>query len=151
MMMRGLRPGENVGSVHYEPKGDVYAPAEVREVMERLGTPFEEQATTPPTYSKKAKEIIDLLDRAIRAYRRTNILYEEDSGLKQLFGSSSWLDLKDLLLRHEIVTEEIRPSQGSNARAYRLRVTVDQLLTGQNATDIPKSATSGLWKDLRSM
>ena len=82
MAIRGLRPGDNVGSIQYEPTGDVYAPDEVRTILERLGTPFEEDTPAPPTYSDKAKDVIELLDRIIRAYRRTNLLYEEDSGLE---------------------------------------------------------------------
>ena len=150
--IHGLRPGHNVGSVHHEATGDLYAPHEVREVLERLGAPQKEETEAPPTYSRQGEVLIQLLHRAARAYRRTNILYETDSQqLRQLFESQYWPELKRMLIEHGVVTEEVRQASGSRASALRLQVAVDQLLTGQAASTLPPGPIGGLWKELRAL
>lgn len=152
MGLRGLHPGINIRNIHHDPSGeDIYAPAGIAALLERLGAPVDEKKPTAPPYSEHAKALIELLERATRAYKRTTILYEEDKRLHSLFGSSLWPELKQLLLKHGIVTEEYRESQGANTPAYRLRVNVDELLAGQATKELPQSSTTGLWQDLRSI
>ena len=151
MNIRGLRPGANIRSVRDEPSGEVYAPAAIAQLLERLGAPADEPKPELPVYSERAQELIKLLERASRAYARTNILYAADHRLQSLFGSSHWSELKHLLLEHAVISEEERESQGANVPAYRLRVNRDELLAGQSDGNLPQSSTSGLWQDLRSM
>ena len=151
MMIRGLHPGQNVGSVYHEEPGELYAPQAVRAVLELLGAPAEAQVPEPPSYSKEAEVLIQLLHHVARAYRRTNILYQADDYLRDLFSSRFWPDLKRLLLQHRIVTEEVRSISGPRGVAYRLRVNADELLTGQTAHDLPQGPMSELWRDLRAL
>ncbi len=151
MNVRGLVPGVNIRSVRHEPSGDVYAPASITALLERLGTPTDEATPELPSYSKQAEALIKLLERAARAYGRANILYEGDNRLNSLFGSEHWPELKQLLVKHSVISEESRESQGANVPAYRLGVSPDELLAGQTASDLPQSATAGLWQDLRAM
>ncbi len=149
----GLRPGQNVGSVRHPAAGDLYAPSDIEEVLGRLGAPKRESAETEPRYSDRAQVLINLLHHAARAYRRTNLLYEktEDKRLAQLFGNKYWPDLKVLLLKHGIITEETRGTSGPRLNALRLRVTVDQLLTGQTAAKLEPGPVANLWADLRRL
>jgi NACHT domain len=151
MDVRGLHPGINVQNIHHEPVGDVYAPASITALLERLGAPADEEKSEAPAYSEQAEELIALLERGTRAYKRSTILYEGDQRLQPLFGSTAWPDLKQLLIKHGIVVEESRESRGANVPAYRLRVNVDELLAGQTAKELPQSSTAALWQDLRSM
>lgn len=151
MDLQGLHPGINVRNVHHEPSGDVYAPASIATLLERLGAPPNEEKSEAPVYSERAEKLIELLERATRAYKRTTILYEGDQRLQALFGSPVWPELRQLLIRHAIIGEESRESRGANVLAYRLRVNVDELLAGQTADELPQSSTAGLWQDLRSM
>ena len=138
--------------VHHEPSGDVYAPASIATLLERLGAPPNEEKSEAPVYSEHAEELIrKLLERATRAYKRTTILYEGDQRLQALFSSPVWPELRQLLIGHGIIGEESRESRGANVLAYRLRVNVDELLAGQTADELPQSSTAGLWQDLRSM
>lgn len=151
MGIQGLHPGINVRNIHHEPSGDVYAPASIASLLERLGAPVDEEKPEAPAYSEDAEALITLLERVTRAYKRTTILYEGDQRLQSLFGSPVWLKLKSLLTEHGIVVEESRESRGANVPAYRLRVNVDELLAGQTAEELPQSSTAGLWQDLRAM
>lgn len=151
MGVKGLIPGVNIRSVSHEPSGDVYAPASIETLLERLGAPTDETKPEPPKYSKKSQALIKLLERAARAYKRANILYEGDQRLHSLFGSEHWPELRQILLKHHVVTEEVRESQGANTPAYRLGVNPDDLLSGQTAENLPQSATAGLWRDLRDL
>jgi len=151
MNIRGLVPGVNIRSVSHEPSGDVYAPASIESLLERLGAPSDEAKPELPEYSKRSQALIKLLERSARAYRRANILYEGDQRLHSLFGSEHWPELRQLLIKHQVVTEEVRESQGANTPAYRLGVNPDDLLSGQRAEHSPQSATAGLWRDLRDL
>lgn len=148
--IEGLRPGHNVGSVRHPAAGDVYAPRDVQKVLERLGAPGPGKDERP-SYSDKAQVLINLLQRAARAYRRTNILYENDAHLEKLFGSDYWLELRRLLLESGVVTEEIRQASGPKGTAYRLQVGVDQLLVGQSGNDVASGPATELWRSLREL
>ena len=149
--IQGLHPGGNVGSVHHDETGELYAPHDVGAVLAKLGAPAETQAPPPPSYSKEAQVLIQLLHHVARAYRRTNIMYQADAHLHPIFDSKFWPQLRRLLLQHGIVSEEVRSAKGSKGVAYRLRVNVDELLTGQTARDLPAGAISDMWRDLRSV
>jgi hypothetical protein len=146
----GLRPGHNVGSVRHPATGDVYAPRDVQEVLERLGAPGPD-GEKQPRYSEKAQVLINLLQRAARAYRRTNILYRHDDHLEKLFGSDYWPELRELLLQSGVVTEEVRDAAGPRGTAYRLQVGVDQLLVGQAGDDTASEPATDLWRALRKL
>jgi hypothetical protein len=149
----GLEPGQNVGSVHHPSTGEVYAPQDVRKILERLGMPTPTPDAVPPsaTYSAEAQVLIQLLQHVARAYRRTNVLYEADDHLKQVFQSPHWPRLKQLLINHGIVSEEIRGVSGPRAPRFRLRVALDDLLRGQTATDGMQGPVAELWQELRTV
>jgi hypothetical protein len=149
--VRGLVPGGNVRSVRVEPSGEIYAPAGIRMLLDRLGAPAEERPETEPEYSPRALAMIKLLERVARAYTRTNIIYEADTRLHAVFGDPHWHDLRRLLVEHDVISHEMREAQGANVPACRLRVNVDELLVGQQGKDAPVSATAGLWGALREM
>lgn len=149
--IRGLHPGANVRSVDDEVGGEVFAPAAVEDALQRHGAPIDDDRPEGPQYSSKAQALIELLERATRAYNRSKILYEGDHQHRSLLRSPLWPDLKRLLIKHNIISEEMRESKGANVPGYRLRVSVDELLAGQTAGNLPQAATAGLWQELRSM
>ncbi len=152
LAISGLHPGQNVGSVHHPATGEVYAPQDVRQVLERLGAPSDAQVPPPPAYSREAQVLIQLLQQVARAYRRTNIIYEADEHLKQIFSSPHWAQLKRLLIARGIASEEIAgDASGPRAHRYRLRVALDELLRGQTAAQVGTGPVGALWQDLRSL
>jgi hypothetical protein len=148
--IRGLHPGGNIRNVH-EPSGGVYAPASIARLLQRLGTPADEDAAELPQYSDHADALIKLLERVDRTYRQVHILYEIDNRHSGLVGSPLWTELKALLLKHDIVAEEMRESKGANVPGLRLRINIDDLLTGQTSTGILQTSASGLWEELWSL
>lgn len=153
MQIYGLKPGHNVGNIRHPTAGDLYAPHEVLEVLRRLGAPAETDAGRAPVYSEKAQVLIALLHHVARAYRRTNILYEEHetASLRKIFQNRFWGDLKRLLLDTEVVSAETRQTSGAQKEALRLRVPVDQLLTGQTEAQVRADPAADLWHALRSL
>jgi hypothetical protein len=145
----GLKPGQNVGAVRHDTKGDLFAPDAVLAALRSLGLKAEE-SSQPLVYSDHAKSLIALLDQAARAYRRTNILYENDDYLQSLFQDPDWPELKRLLVDHGVVTTEVRSASGPRVQALRLRVPIDQLLTGQSAEKPKLKSLVHLWKALRA-
>jgi hypothetical protein len=151
MDIDGLIPGDNIRGVHDEVIGDVYAPEAIAEVLEILGAPKTGDIPAPPTYSKHALNLIGLLEKVARAYSRSKILYENDHRHRSLVDAADWPELRQILLKHEIVSEEMRESRGANVQGYRLRVNVDDLMAEQTGGGRPQSATAGLWRELRAM
>jgi Pentapeptide repeats (9 copies)/NACHT domain len=147
----GLVPGQNFGSIRHPATGDLFAPQDVLEVLTRLGLPEKQADEEEPTYSKKAKVLVKLLHHVARAYRRTNILYENDEHRRILFQDKFWPDLKKLLVENEIVTEEVRSVSGRPGTALRLRVPVEQLLIGQSAANVHPGPAANLWRTLREL
>ena len=151
MGVRGLLPGSNIRSVHDESNGPVYAPEAISELLESLGAPAVADKPKTPQYSDHAQELIKLLEKAARAYSRSKILYEGDHQHPSLTDASLWPELKQLLVKHEIIAKEMRESRGANVPGYRLRINVDDLLAGQTGSNGPQSATASLWEELRSL
>jgi hypothetical protein len=148
----GLRPGANVRRVHHDPQGDVYAPAEIAALLERLGARIEAPTAPCPSYSEHAEELIGLLRRLPRVFQRTTHLYEADEHRHQaLLGSPYWPELRDLLIKHSVLDREMREAKGANVPAYRLRANIDELLADQRGQGDPQSSTAGLWAELRSL
>jgi len=151
--IRGLRAGQNVGSIFHVDAGDIYAPKDVEEVLRRRGVPRDVSDEGAPeiAYSPEAENLINLLAFLARAYRRTNIVYESDEFLHNVFGSGRWPALKQLLVEHRVVTEETRSTSGRPTNALRLRVRVDDLLTGQTSPELPNTPAGELWRELRTL
>jgi hypothetical protein len=146
----GLHPGLNLRRVHYDPSGDLYDPAEIATLLEGLGAPVERPTPEQPSYSEHAQRLIQLLQRVARAYQRISILYEtDDKRYQAIFSSQLWDELRDLLIKHSVVIEEMRESKGANVRGYRLHANLDEILVGGPA-GLPHSSTSSFWADLRS-
>jgi len=147
--IRGLVPGQNFGSIRHPATGDLYAPRDVIEVLGRLGLPQQTADEETPTYSEKAKVLVELLHHVARAYRRTNILYENDEQLRKIFDSKFWPDLRRLLAETDVINEEIRAASGRRGTALRLRVPVEQLLVGQSGGKVSPGPAAKLWQTLR--
>lgn len=150
MGMSGLQPGRNVGSIRHPETGDLYAPEDVREVLRRLGMPGTDRMPPPPM-SDKARALVALLHHVARAYRHTNILYEDDEhpSLRRVFQHKLWKELKDLLLRTGVVSAETRQTSGAQKTALRLRVPVDEILTGRTQGELRPGPAGELWKAIQ--
>jgi hypothetical protein len=149
MEIRGLVPGSNIRSLHDESNGPVYSPEAIAQMLDSLGAPADAEKPEAPKYSKHAQKLIKLLEKTARAYSRSKILYEGDHQHPSLIDSPLWPELRQLLIKHDIISKEMRESRGANVPGYRLRVNVDELLTDQMGKSLPQSGTASLWEELR--
>jgi hypothetical protein len=87
----------------------------------------------------------------MRAYRRSNVLFETDDYLSKLFDSPYWPELRAELTAHQIVREETRSSSGPAATVYRLLVSVDDLVNSENALELPPGPIGEFWSSMRDL
>jgi hypothetical protein len=152
MGLDGLVPGANFGSlIHPDVDREVFSPSDVRRILRELGAPMPGEPDLEVTYSKKADVLIRLLSMMMRAYRRSNVLFETDDYLGKLFDSTYWPELRAELTAHQIVREETRSSSGPAATVYRLLVSVDDLVNSENALELPPGPIGEFWSSMRGL
>jgi hypothetical protein len=150
--LNGLVPGANVGSlIHPDVSDEVFSPREVTEILRRLGTELPGATTERVVYSPRAQVLIELLQIMARAYRRANILFESDQFLTKLFGNRHWPELRKQLTEYDIVREATRAVAGPNVLTYRLLVSLDGLVSGENATWLPDGPIGEFWTAMRAL
>jgi hypothetical protein len=145
----GLVPGENLYCVISLQDGrEIYAPSEMTSLLQQLGAPLE---TEDQLYSKAGQAVNDLLHRIIRRYRRSNLICLQDRTMKRLFEDRSWPLLHDLLVEHQIVTEETRETSGRRKAFLRSRVAIPELMKYENRTKLPAGNIGAFWRSIRGL
>lgn len=76
-------------------------------------------------------QIVELLERLMRAYGRANPVCMQDDALRKLVSSPKWAGLKALLLEHEIVSRDRRETGGKKKEFLRRRFLPDQIMAGR--------------------
>lgn len=76
-------------------------------------------------------EIIGLLDRLMRAYRRANPVCLQDDALRKLVSHPKWDRLKARLIEYEIVKRDRRETGGKPKEFLRRRFRPDQIMAGR--------------------
>ena len=148
----GIVPGANFGSlIHPDVPAEVFSPHDVAEVLRRLSAPLPGAPERTISYSPRAQVLIKLLETMARAYRRANILFESDEHLTRLFRNEHWPALREALTSHGVVREEERAVSGPKVSVYRLLVRVDELVSGENARELPPGPIADFWSALRSL
>ena len=152
MGLDGLVPGANFGSlIHPDVDREVFSPLDVRKILRTLGAPLPGEPDVEVKYSTKAEVLLGLLSIMMRAYRRSNVLFETDDYLGKLFDSPYWPDLKPELTTHQIVREETRSASGPSAKVYRLLVSVDDLVNSESALELPPGPIGEFWASMRGL
>jgi hypothetical protein len=148
----GIVPGANFGSlIHPDVSAEVFSPQEVAEILRRLGAPLPGKPEQTIKYSARAKVLIKLLEHMARGYRRANVLFESDRHLSRLFEHDQWPELRKALTKHRVVREETRAVSGPRVQTYRLLVGLDDLVSAENAVDLPDGAVGEFWSELRAL
>ncbi len=152
MGIQGLEPGQNlVCLVDIERGQELYSPGEMRRLLHRAGMPGMGETVPPIEYSKKAQDIIDLLQRVVQKYRQSNLLCLEDDKIIRLFQDPSWPDLHKLLADHQIVGEETRQASGSRKTFLRYKVSLTDLMSLERERNLSAGVLGDFWRALRRM
>lgn len=75
-------------------------------------------------------DYLDLMERLLRVYRRTNLLCLQDDNLSSLFSTYGWHEIRKQLVKHGIVGEEERTTSGKRKQFLRSRFLPAQIMAG---------------------
>lgn len=145
--LHGLDPGANIQGLHLlNGSGNVlYDPDEVASaVADRGGPALKGQNRRIPV----DQGLLHLVERLMRAYGRANPVCEDDPRHKTVFSDRKWPAVKDLLLRHGIVTSERRPTKGRPKRFLRRQFLPAEIMAGLREDASTSSAIRTFWRDL---
>ena len=112
--LNGLRvPAEVIGIQLLSDEGNmtIYAPEKVTRILGECGASVEMR--DEDDIRNVPDELLELLQKLMRAYERANPLCESDDTRQRLFGDPHWSALRDLLIEHGIVKRESRQTRGS--------------------------------------
>jgi len=84
----------------------------------------------------------------MRAYGRANPVCEEDPRHKKVFSDRNWPAVRDLLLRHGIVTAEKRPTKGRPKRFLRRQFLPAEIMAGLREGASTPLDIRKFWQDL---
>ena len=150
--LNGLRvPSEVIGVQLPSDEGaaTIYAPEKIANILGECGAPLEMQ------YGDSERcvpdELLDLLQKLMRAYERANPVCDGDHHLQKLFGDSSWPALRGLLIEHGIVKSESRPARGRQKEFLRRQFSPDAIMSGASRTRRTEPRIARFWDALEAM
>jgi len=89
-----------------------------------------------------------LIERLMRAYRRSNPICTADNTLKNLFKNQRWQEVQSALIKHGIVTLETRGTGGRSKQFLRRQFLPEQIMAGLTGRMDVDSCITEFWKDL---
>ncbi len=149
--IQGLEPGKNIRSISSVDTGPIFSPSEIARTLSNSGAQLAVEWEPPLVYSQNAQEVIDLLHKLIRQYRRANVLCVQDDTLARMFQDPNWQVLCQMLIGHGIISEEIRPTSGKRKSFIRLRVLIPDLMRHEDETDLPDDDIGKFWQAVRAL
>ena len=132
--IRGLQVQTDVVGLHElrdEGNRIVYDPHEVALVLGRCGLPGH-TADGSEDARNVSSELLELLERLMRAYDRANPICVGDDTLQRIFGDPNWNSLREILLEHGIVKPESRATSGPNKEFLRRQFAPSEIMSGIN-------------------
>jgi len=143
MQLVGLRVVTDSGVVQE------YGPVEVRETLASCG--MEYLVTRVPIARLAVRaDILELLDRIVRAYQRSNPISvnEDEARTTAIFRSPDWPRVEQLLLESGVATREFRSTRGSKRSFLRRQVNSEEILIGADPSANVSAPVRQLWKML---
>ena len=127
----------------------IYDPQEIAHVLSQCGlavTDYGEETDV----RKVPRDLLELLNKLMRAYERANPVCVADDNLQKLFGDARWPILRGLLVEHGIVRPETRPTSGTNKEFLRRQIPTEQIMSGINTSVEVDTRVSRFWESLES-
>ena len=144
---QGLDPGAHIQGLQLvNGAGNVlYDPDEVARAIADRGGPAPEGRNGRIQVDQK---LMQLVERLTRAYGRANPVCEDDPRHKTVFSDRNWPAVRDLLLRHGIVTDEVRPTKGRPKRFLRRQFLPAEIMAGLREDTSTPLAIRRFWREL---
>lgn len=127
----------------------IYDPREIANILERYGVLISDEAVRSGRRSIPAK-YIKVLERLMRAYGRANPVCKDDDNLARIFNNPMWEDIEKLLVEHDLVVSELRPTGGPAKSFLRRRFATKQLMAGMNRDASVDRKIWEFWQALES-
>ncbi len=105
-----------------------YDPGFIADTLRSCGVPL----SGPPDATGPAvpEPQLRVMERLMRAYRRTNVVCLQDDNLSTLFSDRHWPRVQERLVEHGIVNVEDRATSGRRKRFLRSRFLPGQIMAG---------------------
>lgn len=145
--LHGLDPGAHIQGLHLvNGSGNVlYDPDEVARAIADRGGPEPEDRNGRIRVDQSS---LQLVERLMRAYGRANPVCEEDPRHKTVFSDRNWPAVRDLLLRHGIVTDETRQTKGRPKSFLRRQFLPAEIMAGLRESASTPLAIRKFWREL---
>ena len=127
----------------------IYDPHEIAHVLSQCGLAVADDGEEADV-RKISPDLLELLNKLMRAYERANPVCVADDNLQKLFGDAHWPILRGLLVEHGIVKPESRPTSGTNKEFLRRQVPAEQIMSGINRSVEVDTRVSRFWGALES-
>ncbi len=145
--VQGLDPEHDIVGIHAADSDQlIYAPDKVLEYLADCGLDNKNRANR-----RLAPEFGDLMERLMRAYRKSNPVCVEDPNMKRVIEDVRWPTLRRALVKHGIVTEENRPTGGRPKSFLRRQFLPEQIMAGAGGRKDMDSAVVGFWTELTNL
>ena len=149
--LNGLRvPSEVIGVQVLSDEGaaTIYAPERIARILGECGAPLETRYGDSERHVPD--ELLDLLQKLMRAYERSNPVCDGDQHLQNLFGDFRWPALRKLLIEHGIVKSESRPARGPKKEFLRRQFSPDAIMSGASRTRPTEPRIAQFWDALEA-
>lgn len=149
--MKGLDVGAEVVGIQVlgeETNKTVYAPEVIADILKKCGASIEDDSDGSGRDIPKNE--FELLERFMRAYRRANPVCEADDNLQSVFNHESWSDIRQLLVKHGIVTPETRQAGGNKKQFLRRRFVPEEIMSGASKAGRAHPYIVQFWDELEA-
>ena len=150
LQLRGIDPISDVTGIR-STDDVLYDPIAVVNALKDCGADISDpRAVAGQIACRLRPELVQLMERLMRAYRRANPVCTADKNLSHLFRASEWPSLQKALIRHGIVKEESRGTGGKRKTFLRRQYSPDQIMAGIGDREDIDPQIAAFWNDLAS-
>ena len=147
----GLRiPADVLGILELHDTGSTttYAPTEIMRILHQCGATVETGGEEDTR--NVSDDLLALLKKLMRAYRKANPVCDGDRNLEGLFTDPRWPLLRGVLVEHGIVKPETRRTRGTGKEFLRRRFPVEDVMSGASRSSPVAPQIEKFWDALES-
>lgn len=146
----GLNVAEGVVGLRVTDNNDirvVYDPTETYQLLTEIGAAKPLPGLAIPRRNVDG-EIMELLQRFVRAFNRANPVCTADDAMRSVFSHPNWKDLEKLLRDSAVVTFETRPTKGQHKQFLRRQVLAEEIMAGAHPDAPVPDSVRDFWSAL---
>lgn len=129
------------------PKGEYFDPDDMRAILAKLGVDIDKGEAAPRSTAAQ-KERIDLLARFLHKMDRRFYVSEHDLAKFSTTRAPQWRKLRELLEKHELLTEQVVGKAGPKEPLLRLSHPPRIIRAGEDRRDRSRPDVTAFWRDL---